>query len=106
MATVTPRPKRQAVLVLVEPDGYFTAYAEPNIDVMICRVPMAHTREGERLADECVELMLPQRYLDLYRADYQRANGFARPLSADAARAALATQEALQELNKLQERNA
>ena len=99
--THPPRPPRQAVLVLSHGDGHVEAFADKGVDVLIARVPLSQTREGERLAEDCLELSLPQRYRDLYRADRLRANGTTRPLSAEAAHAALLTGDALEALDRL-----
>jgi hypothetical protein len=80
----TPRPRRQAVLVVIHVDGFLEAFAEKNIDVAFARQLDFNTPRGERIADECFEMLLPRRYRDLWRRDYLRANGTTDLLTADA----------------------
>lgn len=88
-------PKRQAVSIVLFADGHAEAYAERNIDVRFVRVPAAHTREGEIIAEECARMLTPRRYADLWRADYLRANGTTAPLAPDAVLDALQTRDIL-----------
>jgi hypothetical protein len=72
-----------------------------NIDVRIVRIPVAHTRAGELIAEQCAELMLPRRYRDLWRRDYLRAVGTVEPLTAEAALDALAAKDCVAALNSV-----
>lgn len=92
---------RQAVLIVSHPDGYVEVFADANIDVYLARVPVAETCAGERLADECLALMLPRRYRDLHRADRLRTVGTTRPLRPKAAHAAILAGSAISALNAL-----
>ena len=73
-------PPRQAVLIVEHPDDFVEAFAEKNVDVHVARIPQSFSREGERQAEEVMEMMLPPRYRDLYRADRLRKTGTTRPL--------------------------
>ena len=94
------RPKRQAVVVVAHVDGFVEIFANQNIDVRIVRIPVAHTRAGEILAEQCAELMLPRRYRDLWRRDHLRAVGTAKPLTAQAALDSLAAKDCVAALNQ------
>jgi hypothetical protein len=94
-------PRRQAVLVAAYADGFLEVFAEMTVDVHIARVPMAHSREGEIIAEDCFELAMPRRFRQLFRRDRLRANGTARPLAAETAHAALATRDVLAALTHL-----
>ena len=94
-------PPRQAVLVAVHSDGFLEAFANKSVDVRFFRMPVAQTREGERGADECFELMIPPRYRELWRRDLLRANGTSRPFPAQAALDALAAKDCIAALNRL-----
>lgn len=98
-----PRPPRTAVLVVSHPDGHVEAFAEPHIDVRLCRVPVAHSREAEIVAEDLAELTLPRRYRDLWRRDRLRAVGTTRPLTADAMQAAMITRDVLSALTAMAE---
>lgn len=91
----SPPPKRQAVSIVLHPDGHAEAFAERNIDVRFVRVPIAKTRDGEVLAEECARLMLPLRYRELWRADLLRANASTRPLDPRSALDALAARDCI-----------
>lgn len=93
--STTPPPKRHAVSIVIFPDGHAEAYAERNIDVRFVRVPIAHTRQGELLAEECARMLAPRRYAELWRADYLRANGSTRPIAAEAILDALQVRDIL-----------
>lgn len=88
-------PSRQAVLVAVHPDGDLEAFANKSVDVRFVRMPVAHSLEGERIAEDCFELMLPRRYRDLWRRDLLRANGTTHPLTAQSALDALAAKDCI-----------
>ena len=96
-------PPRQAVLVAVHPDGFLEAFANKSVDVRFVRMPVAHSRESECLAEDCFELMLPPRYRDLWRRDLLRANGTTYPLTAQSALDALAAKDCIGALNQLSE---
>ena len=91
----SPPPKRHAVSIVMSPDGIVQAYAERNIDVRFIRVPIAHTRQGEVLAEECARMLAPRRYAELWRADYLRANGSTRPIAAESILDALQVRDIL-----------
>ena len=74
------RPPRQAVLIVAHPDNHIEAFAEKNVDIHASRIPQSFSREGERQAEEVMQIMLPPRYRDLYRADRLRKTGSTRPL--------------------------
>ena len=103
MDSLTSRPKRQAVVVAAHPDGFVEIFANQNIDVRIVRIPVAHTRAGEILAEQCAELMLPRRYRDLWRRDHLRAVGTIPPLTAQAALASLVAKDCVAALSQFSE---
>lgn len=74
-------PPRSSLLVIAHGDGHIAAYAERHIDVCIRQAMTCMTQDAERLADEILIADLPQRYRDLYRADYLRATHTIRPIT-------------------------
>ena len=101
MNTPSPRPPRQRVLVVPHPDGHLEVFGERNIAVHVARVPIAHSRDAERVADEVVDLRLPRPFRELHRADKLRAVGTTRPLRPSALLAAAETRDALAALDAL-----
>ena len=89
------RPSRQAVLVAIHADGYLEAFAGKSVDVRFVRIPQAHSRFGEQVAEACFELMLPRRYRDLWRCDLLRSNGTTYPLTAQSALDALVAKDCI-----------
>ena len=67
------RPKREAVLVVVQSDGWIQVFAEKSVDVRIEMLPNSITPEAEVLAEEYVGLSLPKQYRDVYWPSMQRA---------------------------------
>lgn len=88
-------PRRQAVLIAVHPDGYLEAFADKSVDVRFARHLDAHTPAGERLAEDCFEMLLPQRYRDLWRRDLLRACGTTDLLRPQAVLDALAARDCI-----------
>jgi hypothetical protein len=66
-------------------------------------MPVAETKRGERIADVCLERMIPPRFRQLYDRSLLRANASVRPLDADAALAARSMSRAIKSLNRLQD---
>ena len=95
MTTAATTPKRHAVSIVIHSDGYLEAYVEKNVDVRFVRVPVAHTRRGELIAEDCARMMMPRRYSELWRADYLRANTLTAPLTAETALNALAAKDCI-----------
>ena len=73
-----PRTPRETVLVVVNGDGWVQVYGQKHVDVRIVIAPYTTTPEGERLAEEYVELTLSQRYRDLYWPGMIRAADMVR----------------------------
>lgn len=59
-------PPKQKVLIFAYSDGYLEIFGESNLDVHVVMVPHSSTLNGQRLAEDVVELLLPPRYHDLY----------------------------------------
>jgi len=100
------RPQRETVLILSYPDGYQEVFAERHVDVHLVRVPVTNSPEGEQIADDVIEMMLPWRYRSLYRADRLRATGTTRPLLPSVMARAMANTEAISTLNELASQSA
>ena len=64
---------RTRALIVSHPDQHLEVFSAAAVDIHLARVCAARTSEGERMADEILELMLPERYRELYRADMLRA---------------------------------
>lgn len=92
---------KQAVLVVSHPDGFIEVYAPPNIDARVYRVLASHSRDTERIADDCIDLELPPRFRELHRADLLRATGTTRPRRPSSALQALVIRDAIAGLNDL-----
>lgn len=62
------RPDREKVLVVVEGDGYLTAYAEPWVDVRFVNLPKVDPANARlmELAEEIARYQLPQVYRELW----------------------------------------
>lgn len=99
--TDAPSHPRQSVLVVSHPDGFIEVYAPPNIDARVYRVLASHSREAERIADDCIDLELPSRFRELHRADLLRATGTTRPRRPSSALQALVIRDAIASLNDL-----
>jgi hypothetical protein len=97
------RPRRQAVLIAVHPDGFLEAFAERNLDVAFARLPVASNQASERLAEACFAMLLPKRYADLWQRDHLRSVGTAEPLTPEAVLATLETKDCIAALNKAME---
>lgn len=69
----TPRPPREAVLILLHGDGYLEAFAEKHVDIHVAHVPWSPHKLGERVAEAYLEAKLPRRYADLHFANRLRA---------------------------------
>lgn len=74
-----PRPPRQSVLVVVNPD-YVEVFADDNVDVKIVEPVVMYTPEGERLADELLDARLPRRYDELHVPRHLRAVHAIQPI--------------------------
>ena len=94
-------PRRQAVLIAVHPDGYIEVFGDKSIDVKIARFPVAETVRGELISEACFLLALPLRHRELFDRRLLRANGTARPLTPEVARAALQVKRTLPILDKI-----
>ena len=80
MTTPKSFPPRSDILIISHADGHLEVFGEKNVSARIVRVPAANSFQSQRMAEDTVELMLPRRYRDLYRADRLRAVGNTRPL--------------------------
>ncbi|QDT72224.1 hypothetical protein [Lacipirellula limnantheis] len=96
-----PPAKRDKVLVAIHSGGFLEAFAERNIDVVFARIPAATSLFGQQIAEDCFELLLPQRYRDLWRRDYLRASSSTAPLTAEAVMEALTTRDSIAALNSV-----
>ena len=65
-----PLPDRPPILFVVHPDQHVEIFADHRLDIHFARIPMAFSLEGERQAEEVMEMMLPKKHRDLYRADW------------------------------------
>lgn len=63
---------REAVLLVLNPDGWVEAYAERHVDVHIA-IRLHVPPEGEQLADEYLDLTLPRRFRQVYWPGLLRA---------------------------------
>ena len=102
MSDATTRPPRQAVLIVADGD-YIEVFGSKSIDVHFARMPQASNRGGEQLADVVMEAALPLRYRDLYDRSLLRANGIAKPLSAEVALYARAKKRALKAVDEFKD---
>ena len=76
-----PAKPREAVLVVLHHDGWVEVYGEHSIDVHIAVMPRMATPEGERLADEYLELTLPKRFRKIYFPGNRRAADMMRKVT-------------------------
>ena len=90
--------------ILVVADGdYLEFFSDDSVALHVARVPGAETMRGERIADACLERMIPPRFRQLYDRSLLRANTSVRPLNAEAALAARSMSRAIKSLNRLQD---
>ena len=80
MNTQSDKP-RETVLVVPNADGWIGVYGGNNIDVQIAMMPHMTTPEGERLAEQYLELTLPKRYRVLYWPGNRRAADLVRVIT-------------------------
>jgi len=63
----TPRPPKQPVLVVLDPDGFVQVYGDKSaVDVHIGIMPSMDSDEGKILAEQYFELELPRRFKEVY----------------------------------------
>ena len=63
----TPRPTRQAVLVVLNSDGFVEAYADQSlVDVHIVNKPAMTSNAGQILAEQYLETEIPRRHREIY----------------------------------------
>lgn len=96
-------PQRHAVLIVASSDGFIEIFADRNIDFHVAQMPAASTARGERIAEACLERMIPRRFRDLFRRDRLRANAIVRSVTPEATLAAMATRDTVRALNRLQD---
>jgi len=99
MKFTTSRPRRETVVIALHGDGFIEAFAERNVDILIARVP--HCPGSEVLAEDTFELMLPERYREVYFPGKARASAQNRPLSPSTIRDASFVEDMLGTLNRL-----
>lgn len=97
------RPSRERVLIVSHPDGHLEVFAEKNVIVRIERVPVAHSRDAERIAEDFLERSLPPVWRDMYFPGNRRATGTATPLFPSKIRDANQIERLLDSLNGLLE---
>lgn len=95
-----PRP-RQAVLLVLSPDGYLELFADSNVDVRVERLPVAQARAAEVMGEDYLEATLPRRYRELYWPGKRRATAIVRPLRPSTIDAANRAERTMRELNEL-----
>ena len=83
------------------PDEHLEVFGDRNVDILITRVPLSFSSEGERQAEEVMEMMLPQRYRDLFWADRLRATGSTWPLLPSVLRKSLVVRDCLTTMNEV-----
>ena len=66
--------------MLLHHDKWVEVYAEKNIDARVAVMPHMTTPEGERLAEQYLELTLPKRYRALYWPGSRRAADMVRTI--------------------------
>lgn len=91
-------PQRQPLLAVSHPDGFIELYGE-HITAKIIRVPVAESLEGERLAEDFIELGLPHYWRQLYFPGKRIATGTTLPLLPTTIERSLETKRSLAELN-------
>jgi hypothetical protein len=92
--------ERHKVLALSHGDGHLEFFCGDAVEVRVVRVPTSRTAEGERLADDIVERMLPPLWRPLL-CGTPRYTASTLPLSPTALRRAVDTADALRVLNSL-----
>lgn len=98
----TPPPKRQAVLIVADGD-FLEIFSDEPVSIHVARMPQADTRRGERIADACLERMIPPRFRELFDRSKLRGNAIISPLLPSVALQALRTKRAVVALNQLQD---
>lgn len=98
----TPRPSRQAVLIVADGD-YLEFFSDKSVDVHVAKVPQPGSRSMENLSDFILESTLPHRYRSLFDRSKLRGNAIIRPLSSSDALQALRVKRAVVALNQLQD---
>ena len=99
--TSFPSPQRTAVLIMSHSDGHLEAFADGHADIRLIRVPMAFSPVAENIAEDVAELLIPRCYRALYRRDRLRLVGSTRPLLPTVLRDSLATRDATNSLNAM-----
>jgi len=69
------RQQRTPVLVVLHADGYVETFGQRHIDARIVTMPAMGTKEGERVADDYLELTLLPRHREIYFPGLIRATG-------------------------------
>lgn len=85
--------------VLIVADGDTIEVFGERLNARIVRVPVADTIKGERVADDCLEQLLPPRWRKLWRRDLLRNVGTTRPLRPEMVLRALTVHDCLAALN-------
>lgn len=89
-------PKREQVLICLHADQFVEVFAEKHIDVKIVSVP--DCPGSEALAEDTLELMLPQRWRRLYWPAKVRAVAMHRPLKPSTVMDAICVQRLVREI--------
>ena len=87
------------VFILSHPDGTLEVFADQYIPVHIQRVPVAHSKESEEVAESVTELLTPRRFRPLLRPDKRIAVGSTRPLYPSVLAKSMATDKLIGILN-------
>ncbi|QDS97704.1 hypothetical protein [Adhaeretor mobilis] len=93
--------QRQHVLIVAHADGYLEVFGEKNLDIRISNIPLAHSREAERIAEDALELSLPRCYRQLYFPGKRRATATLMPLLPSTMARAKAVKRTIRQLNQL-----
>lgn len=97
------RAPQQKVLIVSHPDGHVEIFSEQHIAAWIARVPVASSLQAEQQAEAVAEMLMPQRFRELWRRDYLRAVGSTKPLLPSVLQRAIATRESMRRLNAVME---
>jgi hypothetical protein len=84
--TVQPKPTpRVPVVIIVEPDGYLTAYTSPGVDLRFVEVLPTNTPESRTLAEHYARCKLPALHREIaFDARCSKASMMPRPITPEA----------------------
>lgn len=97
--------ERCQLLVVQYPDYYEEYFSENNIAIRIERVPASHGLDGEKLAEDYLEKVLPPRWRKLYFPGNLKKATNVRPLLPSTIAESRFAQGMIDCLNQLAEKN-